>query len=117
MSVCHSVNREKENSIGSTFHLYSTGWENFLLPEKHVNTKICHRMYFTRSYHHCDLLSGQNVTGNGTTIGQRLLKWVQQIHVSQDIVPKITWSALPAEKVKIKFTGSEPLKVASGNLT
>lgn len=31
--VFHSVNREKENLIRSTFYLFSAGWENFLLPE------------------------------------------------------------------------------------
>lgn len=62
--VSHSMNREKENAIGSAFRLFSIECKNFLLPEKHVNTKICHRMHFTRSYYHCDLLNGQNVTGN-----------------------------------------------------
>lgn len=116
MSVFHSVNREKESSIGSTFHLFSIGCENFLLPEKHVSTKMCLRMHFTRSYYHCDLLNGQNITGKGTAVGQCLFEWVQWIQVSQDIVPRITWSAFPAENVKIKFTESGPLKVVSGNL-
>lgn len=61
MSVFHSVNREKENSIGSTFYLFSVGWENSLLPEKHANAKTYHRVHFTKSYH-CDLLNGHNAS-------------------------------------------------------
>ena len=49
MSVFHSVSREKENSIISTFSLFSAGWKNSLLPKKHVNTQIHCRMHFTKS--------------------------------------------------------------------
>lgn len=64
MSVFHSVNREEENSIRSTFYLFSIGWE------KHVNANMYHRMCFTKGYYLCDLLSGQNATKKGAVIGQ-----------------------------------------------